>query len=75
MTLLLLDYETKSIKKKKNNDRIVTIDFCTLIVIINNIGGVFLEKEGKKSLIKIISVTFVGVILILMVPILFNYFF
>lgn len=37
-------------------------------------GGVFLEKEVKKGLMKVISVTVVGVILILMIPILFSYF-
>ena len=41
----------------------------------NVMGGVFLKKEVKKDLIKVISVTIVGVILILMIPILFSYLF
>jgi hypothetical protein len=38
------------------------------------LGGVFLKKEVKKDLIKVISVGVVGAILILMIPFLFSYF-
>ncbi|EEL51589.1 hypothetical protein bcere0022_9840 [Bacillus cereus Rock3-44] len=45
-----------------------------MIVLNTNDTEVFLfGKRGKKDLIKVISITIIGVILVLLVPFLFQY--